>query len=54
MKLASNALETVHQYFEDTAVVDLAIFDKIYELEKNIRNTKTETQTKLTDFFKGK
>lgn len=51
MKLALNALETVHQYFEYAAVVDQAIFDKIYELEKNIQNTKTETQTKLTDFL---
>lgn len=51
-KLALNALETVHQYFEYAAVVDQAIFDKIYELEKKIQNTKTETQTKLTDFFK--
>lgn len=49
MKLALNALETVHQYFEYT-VVDQGIFDQIYELEKNIRNTKTENQTKLTDF----
>ncbi|GBO99199.1 hypothetical protein EVAR_495_1 [Eumeta japonica] len=31
MKLALNALETVHQYFEYAAVVDQAIFDKIYE-----------------------
>lgn len=54
MKLALNALETVHQYFEYEAVVDQGIFDKIYELEKNIQNTKTETQTKLTDFFKCK
>ncbi|CAG4957237.1 unnamed protein product [Colias eurytheme] len=54
MKLALNALETVDQYFEYAAVVDQAIFDKMYELEKNIQNTKTETQRKLTDFFKCK
>lgn len=48
---ALKALETLHKFFE-CAEVDQTIFDKIYELEKHAQNVKTESQKKLTDFFK--
>ena len=48
---ALKALETLHKFFE-CAAVDQTIFDKIYELEKHAQNVNTESQNKLTDFFK--
>lgn len=50
MKLALNALETVHQYFEYAGVVDQAIFDKNYELEKNIKY-KNRNPNEVDGFF---
>ncbi|KAH0549828.1 hypothetical protein KQX54_014727, partial [Cotesia glomerata] len=51
-KEALKALETLHKFFEYSAVVDRTVFDKIYDLEKCTQNIKLETQKKLTDFFK--
>ncbi|XP_057336463.1 tigger transposable element-derived protein 4-like [Microplitis mediator] len=49
---ALKALETLHKFFEYSAIGDRTIFDKIYELEKHAHNVKSGIQKKLTDFFK--
>lgn len=48
---ALNAIETLHSYFEHCDT-DPSIFDKIYELEKQVKKCNNGTQKKLTDFFK--
>lgn len=40
---ALNALETLHKFFEHTAV-DRTVFDIIYELQKHAQNVKTDSQ----------
>lgn len=49
-KDALSAIETLHSFFE-YCEIDPSIFDKLYEIEKQIHNCKNDTQKKITDFF---